>query len=327
MIYFLYGDQYPTIKKQLKKLKESSVGKDADEFSYVSFSAKNVSVQEIVSEASKPALFTDNKMIVVTEPYFLTTSRERNEIEKNQNYDILKKYIESPSPKCDLVFVLEGSNVSIKSEIYKLIKKHGKIQEISQLSMEEFASVAIQYFEKNNVKITKEALDELVFRCGNDLAKFKMEATKLCLYSNSIIIDDVNALVSIKPEQNAFAIAENLIKGNVEKALKIYYDLKLLKEEPVRLIALMASQFRIITRVGFLQNEGETKEGIAKEMAIHPYRVQLALTNLKFLPLSKALIVLDALYDLDYKIKSGQIEPYYGFELFILNFKSLISRK
>lgn len=322
MIYFLYGEQYPTIKKQLRKLKEESVGKDADEFTYVVLSARNVPVQDIVSEASKPALFSDRKMIVVTEPYFLTTTKER-EVEKLQNYEVLKKYIEAPSPYSDLVFVLEGTNISAKSEIYKLLKKHAKVQEVEPLSMEQLAAMANQYFFKHNVKISKDALDELLFRCNGDLSKFTMEANKLCLYSNNIVIDDVIALVSLKPEQNAFLIAENLIKGNVEKALKIYYDLKIFKEEPVRLIALMASQFRIITRVGVLAKHGETKDSIAHEMAIHPYRVQLALQNLTFMPLEKAMLVLDKLYELDYKIKSGQVDPYYGFELFILNFKNI----
>ena len=40
MIYFLYGDQYPTLKKQLKKLKEMLLGDTVDEFNYVSLSAK-----------------------------------------------------------------------------------------------------------------------------------------------------------------------------------------------------------------------------------------------------------------------------------------------
>lgn len=324
MIYFLYGEQYPTIKKYLKKLKESIVGLDADEFTYVSLSAKNVSVQDIVSEASKPALFSDHKMIVVTEPYFLTTSKEKNDIEKVQNYEILKKYIASPSTYTDLVFVLEGTNVSAKSEIYKLLKKHAKIKEVEQLTKEQFSVVAGQYFQKKQVKISQDALNELVFRCENDLSKFTMEANKLCLYSKNIVLEDVLSLVSLKLEQNAFLIAESLLKGNIEKALKVYYDLRVFKEEPVRLIALMASQFRIITRVGILLKLGENKDSIAHEMAIHPYRVQLAMQNLFYLPLEKAMLVLDELYELDYKIKSGQVSPYYGFELFILNFKNLI---
>ncbi len=323
MIYFLYGEQYPTIKKQLNKLKESLVGKDADEFSYVSFSARRISVQDIVSEASKPALFSDRKMIVVTEPYFLTNSKERNEIEKFQDYEILKKYIESPAVYSDLIFVHEGINISLRSEIFKLIKKHGKVIEVESLSAEKLSTLAIQYFQKNNVEITKDALDELLYRCGDDLAKFTMEANKLCLYAKKIVLDDVEQMVSLKPEQNAFLIAESLIKGNISKALKVYYDLRILKEEPVRLIALMASQFRILTRVGILLKNGEYKESIAKEMGIHPYRVQLAIQNLTFLSLEKAMLVLEKLYDLDYRIKSGQVDPYYGFELFILNFKTL----
>ena len=170
---------------------------------------------------------------------------------------------------------------------------------------------------------SQSALDELVFRCGLDLSKFLMEANKLCLYSSHITLKDVETLVSLKPEQNAFAIAENLMKGNIKKALKIYYDLRILKEEPVRLIALMASQFRIITEVGFLLEEGGSKESIATSLGIHPYRVQLAINNLNYLSYRRGQLVLDYLYDLDYKIKSGQVSPYYGFEMFLLNFNEI----
>lgn len=323
MIYLLYGEQYPTIKKQLKKLKETLLPNGEDDFNYVSISSRNVLVQDIVSECNKPAMFSDKKVVVVLQPYYLTNSKDKCDLEKQQDYDCLKKYIENPSKYVDLIFVVEGCNLSLKSEIYKAIKKHGKVTEVPSLTMGQFQEVAGQYFLKNKVEIDKDALDELVFRCGNDLSKFTMDAAKLCLYSSHIKLEDVESLCALKPEQNAFAIQENLIKGNVSKALKIYYDLRIMKEEPVRLIALIASQFRILTRVGYLYSKHENKDSIAKEMQIHPYRVQLAIQNLNYIPLNRSMKVLDSLYDLDYKIKSGQIDPYYGFELFLLNFNDI----
>ena len=323
MVYLIYGEQYPTVKKHLNKLKHQILGDEIDEFSFVSLSCKTTLIQDIVSEANKPALFSSRKMIVASEPYFLTTSKERVDIEKHQDYDVLKKYLQNPSEYSDLVFILEGTNISTRNELYKLINKHGKITLVEQMSQAQFAAVAGQYFQKANVKIEQSALDELVFRCGLDLSKFLMEANKLCLYSSHITLKDVETLVSLKPEQNAFAIAENLMKGNIKKALKIYYDLRILKEEPVRLIALMASQFRIITEVGFLLEEGGSKESIATSLGIHPYRVQLAINNLNYLSYRRGQLVLDYLYDLEYKIKSGQVSPYYGFEMFLLNFNEI----
>lgn len=320
MVYLIYGEQYPTIKKKLRQLKNQILGEYVDEFCYVSLSCRTTTVQDIVFESSKPALFSPAKMVVASEPYFLTTSKERVEIEKHQDYEVLKKYLENSSDECHLVFVYEGSNISTRNEIYKLIAKYGKVEVVEQMNQNQFASVAGQYFIKANVKIDQNALNELVFRCGLDLSKFLMEANKLCLYTNHIKLDDVENMVSLKPEQNAFAIAENLMKGNFKNALKIYYDLRILKEEPVRLIALMASQFRILTQVGFLLEKGGNKDSIAKEMSIHPYRIQLAISNLNLLSYQKATVILEKLYDLDYRIKSGLVDPYYGFELFLLNF-------
>lgn len=320
MIYVIYGDQYPLLKKQVKKLKEDIVGKNPDAITYVSYSGREELIQNIISDANKPSLFSDKRLIMVTNPYFLTNSKEKVDIEKLQDYEVLKKYIISPSESADLVFVLEGKNFNNKSEIVKLLNKHAKFIEAKSPTHEEFTLIARQYFTKHAVSITQDALNELLFRCQDDIAKFVNEAKKLVLYAKNIVIEDVYALVPFKIEQNAFAIAESLIKGNITRALKIYYDLRLLKEESVRLIALMASQFRILTRVSFLLKEGGSQDSIAKEMGIHPYRVKLAVDNLKYLKYNEALKALDNLYNLDYRIKSGQVDPYYGFELYLLNF-------
>ena len=92
MVYLIYGEQYPTIKKKLKLLKKQILGEYVDEFSYVSLSGRTSPVQDIVFEATKPSLFSPSKMIVVTEPYFLTTAREKVDIEKHQDYELKVSY-------------------------------------------------------------------------------------------------------------------------------------------------------------------------------------------------------------------------------------------
>ena len=144
------------------------------------------------------------------------------------------------------------------------------------------------------------------------------------MYSKEINVDDVKALVPIPLEQNAFSICDNLISGQTTSALKIYRDMLTLKEEPVRLIALLASQFRLYCQISYLYTiEKNNQEDIASLLKIHPYRVKLMCRNLTKITYYQLLNVMDHLFNLDLKIKSMEIEPTLGLELFIINFASM----
>ena len=178
-------------------------------------------------------------------------------------------------------------------------------------------------FVRKGATITQDALDELVVRCGDDVSKFTSEATKLSLYKNEINIDDVRLMVSARLEDNAFNMCEALIQGKISKALKIYYDLRINKEEPVRLISLLASQFRFLTQVSYLLSKNMTFDAIASELKCHPFRVKKSSQSLVMISQKALRNILDELYKEDIAIKSGEKDPYLTFELFLINFNNI----
>ena len=67
-------------------------------------------------------------------------------------------------------------------------------EEVEQMTQQQFASVAGQYFIKANVKIAPDALEELVFRCGLDLSKFLISSILFLLTSAEIRLDNLSVL-------------------------------------------------------------------------------------------------------------------------------------
>ena len=62
-------------------------------------------------------------------------------------------------------------------------------------------------------------------------------------------------------------------------------------------------------------------DSIAKELGIKPIRVQI-LKRQTYTMKEKAIHrTLDDLYNLDLKMKSGLVDHFYAFELFLINFK------
>ncbi len=326
MVYLIYGHQLPVIKKTLKNLIKSCLnGEEADDFNCQKFSARLIPVQDIVFDAMSLPLGSDRKVVVVTDPYFLSSDKEKVSLEKEQDYEALIGYLKNPSPHTDLIFFLEAKDLNTKSEIYKALKSSGKIIPQDPLTEPMLKSMGNAIFTRKGSVISQEALDELVTRCGEDVSKFVSEATKLSLYKNDIGIDDVRLMVANRPEDNAFQIAESLIQNQIARALKTYYDLRLNKEEPVRLIALLATQFRFMLEVQYLIAKNLSFEAIASALKCNPYRVNRTARSLVLLKRKHLLNILDALYHLDADIKSGERDPYFSFEMFLINFNSIKS--
>ena len=100
--------------------------------------------------------------------------------------------------------------------------------------------------------------------------------------------------------------------------MKIYSDLKLLKVEPINLIALLANQFRLIMQVLILRKENKKEPEIATMLDVHPYRVKMAIKHGNNYSLKDVKQILVDLATLDAKIKSGEADRYIDFELFHL---------
>ena len=324
MIYFIYGHQLPVIKKTLKNLIKTCLnGIEQDDFNVQKLSARLVPIQEIVFDAMSLPLGSDKKVLVVTEPYFLSNEKEKVSFDKEQDFDSLIKYLHNPSTATDLIFFLETREINTKNEVYKVLKEKAKIMPQDVLTEEMLKNMGMGIFVRKGATITQDALDELVVRCGDDVSKFTSEATKLSLYKNEINIDDVRLMVSARLEDNAFNMCEALIQGKISKALKIYYDLRINKEEPVRLISLLACQFRFLTQVSYLLSKNMTFDAIASELKCHPFRVKKSSQSLVMISQKALRNILDELYKEDFAIKSGEKDPYLTFELFLINFNNI----
>ena len=129
----------------------------------------------------------------------------------------------------------------------------------------------------------------------------------------------IHLLVARQLEDNVFLLTDALAKRKIEEAYLIYEDLMIQNEEPLKLLVLIANQFRLMAQVVKLSQQGYREADIAKLLNVHPYRVKLIHgQSHRFNPdvLKQYLL---QLADLDYKIKTGGINKELALEMFILN--------
>ena len=324
MIYLISGRQNIRLKSQMKSIVKKSLG-EIDAINFVKLDASYTLVQEIVDEANYLPLGYDHKAVVVDNPYFLLKEKGRNKIESDQNYQELIDYVNHPDENCDLIFLVNtaDSELDKKNEIYKAIEANGQIIVLSEPKDNEWHQVVAHYFKEKwpNTDIDSDAVQELARRTEGDYASLFNNGSKLALYTNHIRFEDVTLMVTRPLEENAFLLFNYLIDEKNIEAVSLYRDLRSNNVEPVTLISMIANQFRLLDRVSYLNKKKYDVDAIAQELAINPIRAKILRKNSFVISQKTINKTLEDLYQLDLQIKSGLVDRFYSFELFLINFK------
>ena len=131
------------------------------------------------------------------------------------------------------------------------------------------------------------------------------------------MLEDVTAVISVQLQDRVYAIADAAGEGNVEKALKLYHDLLLMKETPLAILSFLSKTLLRLLEVRELRDEGLDAAAIADRTGAKLFivRKNISLGN-RFSP-EKIQELLRLCSDTDYGIKSGQIKDTLGVELVI----------
>jgi len=323
MIYFIYGNQSPTIKSQVKKIaKESLQDEGMDDFNFVRLDGFNVLVQDAVDECNYIPLGSDKKVVSLENCYFLLSPKPKNKIDSEQDYDALSNYLENPNPDATLILSVASNEVDTKSKLFNLLKEKAKVMPIAEPTESEWLDYCKTLLEKAEVIVDKDALKEIATRTNNDVALLRNTITKLSLYKKHITYQDVALLVSKPLEENAYVIFNLLMDKRNAEAVGVFRELKVSNTQPVTLVTMLANNFFLLSQISYLLKSGMENDAIAKELGIKPGRVYIYAKYAYKVKEDAIQRTLDDLYNLDNEIKRGLVDPFNAFEIFLLKFKT-----
>ncbi len=106
--------------------------------------------------------------------------------------------------------------------------------------------------------------------------------------------------------------------GKTDQALAVLYDLLQNREEPIRILALIIRQFRILLQVHTLTSQGKSEREIASMLGLHPYPVKLAVRQCRAFSEKSLRTLLRKAIEADQGIKTGRIEKKLALEHLLL---------
>lgn len=316
MLYLIFGEQELMINKLIDKIAKETLS-EVDEFNFIHFDACKTPLYEIINDAYTLPFMCDKKVISVKNSYFLTSENPKLGFE--QSFNELEEYIENQSEGVTIIFSVVAPKLDDRKSLVKKIREKAKSYALDNVNKKDLPRVVRQMFEKKEVSITNDGLNEFINRCGDNMYLISNEIDKLSCYKKELDLRDIKLLTPKKLEDNVFEMIDAIFNKKEDVVFNIYYDLKRNNNEPITLISMIASQVRFLYQVMVLKDKGYSEANIANELSCHPYRAKIALEKVYRLNKMDLTYILEELSNLDIKIKSGEIDRFVGFELFLLN--------
>lgn len=304
MIYLFYGTNNYRINEEIKK-----ITKNFDKMNISKYDLTEEDIKNVINDCETLSMFDDKKVVILDNASMFLSGN-------NIGMEEIEKYINNPNPNTIFILIANSEKLDERKKITKLIKKNHKI-----LSFNENIS-ANTLLKKllAGYSITTSNLNLLIDRVGNNPQKLENEINKIKLYKNdkTITKEDILNLTNKEIDTDIFKLIDNIVKKNKDDALEIYNEMLKVNEEPLKIVILLASQFRLMYQSKELAKKGYSEKDIANTLKVHPYRVKLALQNGRNYKSDLLLKYLDNLANIDIGIKTGKENKDLALELFIL---------
>lgn len=320
-IYLVLGEERYFIERIRETIIEHALDEESIDLNFSSFDMEENTINDALFEAASFPFFGERKVVFVQNPYFLTGQKVRNA--PDHNIDELEDYLKNPADFTIFVIFAPYEKLDRRKKITKSLEKNAQLIDVSSPNANEANRYIKEVVKEKGYQFTDGAFQLFTERTDGNLTQMMHELDKLFLYhidSKKITKDSIQHLVPKSLEQNVFELNTLVLNNQVEASVEAYHDLLVQKEEPIKIVALLISQFRLLLQVKILQKQGYPQGDIAKVLKVHPYRVKLALQNVRRYEQHLLSEALDYLIDADYKMKTGQIDQELQVELFIMRF-------
>ncbi|SHE10345.1 DNA polymerase III subunit delta [Chlamydia abortus] len=319
-VYVCYGPEVFRRREFIRFMLGKLVEPEHEEFAVTRYDLNETPLDVVLDDSETVPFLVPKKVIIAENAQFLTGAKENSKVE--HRLERLTEYLKNPVDYTVLILVVDAEKLDERKKLVKALKERKCLLAFQTLTAEELADWAARRANRLGMTFGSGALEKFLLYGGTDLQSLAMELDKLSLYVGSggeVTADLVEQMVARTTEQNVFILIDELVKMNTGKALEILQDLYKQKEEPIKIVALMARQYRLIAQVKELVQTGYSHQQIAGAVGAHPYAVKLAAEQARKYDVNRLNRILSRLADLDYQMKSGQIDKSFGLELLLLN--------
>lgn len=306
--YLIECTDFLTIQIEINKIIKENKFEDASQNYY---DIQEVPLENALEDLDTYGFLTSKKVVIITNFDCLDLSNEKD-------LERLVKYVKNPNP--DNILVITTKKFVMKENKY--LKDLKKNLEIISVSVDPISYIKN---ELKGYKVDKEVISLINEYCLEDITKIHNECNKLKIFKiedKIISKEDVKELIIKKlgdATELTFSFTRALAEKDKKEALRLYQEILNYNVEPLSLIGLLASQFRIMYQVKVLDRKRMSNMEIAKMLNTKEFRIMKTKELTRYYTEKEILSLIIKLSEIDLKIKTTNSDPNLLLQLLIIN--------
>tara|TARA_B110001454_G_scaffold181480_1_gene175558 strand:- start:260 stop:1264 length:1005 start_codon:yes stop_codon:yes gene_type:complete len=294
-IYFLMGDEPYYIDAIASYIEKNILSDQEKGFNQMVLYGRDVTIEDIVSNAKRYPMMSDKQVILVKEAQELSRTIEK-----------LEAYAANPQPTTILVICYKYKKLDKRKKLYKTIEKAGVLFESKKLYENQVSDWIRRVLSGKNYSISPKATHMLIEFLGTDLGKINNELEKLQLVlpvGSEITPMHIQENIGLSKDFNNFELRKSVGERDVLKSNRIInYFAQNPKDNPtVVTVSLLYSFFSQLLQYHALTDK--SKSSVARVLKINPFFVGDYQTASNNYPMKKVSQVISLLRDADLKSK------------------------
>jgi DNA polymerase-3 subunit delta len=265
--YLFVGSERFFVERAVSELRRAVLGEQPDAFNEEIYYGKSASIDRVIESARTLPMLARTRFVLVRGIDGL----------RDTDLDRLAGYLEQPVASCCLVLTAE--KIDGRTRLARIAKKGGFWVDAGPLRPSALRGFAVSEAESRGHRISSDAVSWLVDAIGNDLSAIDDALERLSLYVGegkgidleAVRVDSIWALVD--------AVSMRDSKGFLKAAASLLSH----GEPPLRILAMIARQLRMVARMRHALQSGLSPEQAAAEAGAPPFKArELAVAARRF---------------------------------------------
>ena len=226
-------------------------------------------------------------------------------------WDKLVQILEDIPPSCTLLFTTSPDTFDPKSAQGKkwiaLCARVGTAVQLGTRSSSGLVTFLRNAAKKQGCDLSPDLARYLLRTVDNDMLCLSREIEKVCAYAGggTLTKEQVDAVAISRTEARVFDLSKAILAEQPQRAMELLHDLFFLREQPVAILAALATAYIDLYRVRVAKLEGKTPADVVKTFGYkgREFRVKNAWNNRLSVQVLRAS--LEALAQCDRRLKSS----------------------
>ncbi len=269
LVYYLHGPDPYMLDAAVDAISDAAAPEGLNEFNHDKFRGRDTEGDRVLAAVEQLPFMSKRRIVILRDAQAMPT----------REFDVLAEYFENPSESTVLIVhamtadkKLDGRNSAVKK-----MRKVAAEYEFKAFYENELDGFLNREASRRSLNLSNAARAYLVEAVGTELNPLIDALNRIDLYlgksEEKRPVDDdlVQEIIAETRVHSIFSLTDALGSRDLERSLKLIDGMLLSGEPPLRILAMIARHFRILTRLKDPSLRSARRNDVARAVGVVPY--------------------------------------------------------